>query len=48
MAYKISKDNQDLVEGVPVTIGRRPANFFLGLSVHLAPGHAEEQLMVAQ
>jgi hypothetical protein len=46
VGYKIKKDNQDLIEGIPITTGSRDARFYLGLSVRLAPDEAQTFLMV--
>ena len=46
IGYRITKDNQDLTEGVPVTTSGRDPRFYLGLSIRLAPDEAAEHLMV--
>ncbi len=48
VGYQIGRHNQDVTDGIPVTVGRRPANFYIGLSVHLAPDSQSEHLMVTQ
>lgn len=45
VGYKITRDNQDLTEGIPITTGQDP-RFYLGLSVRMAPDQAQTFLMV--
>lgn len=46
VGYRITKDNQDVTEGIPVTTGRGAARFYLGLSIRLAPDDQRIHLMV--
>jgi hypothetical protein len=48
IGYGITKDNQDLTNGIPVTVGKSPAHFHVGLSVHLGPDDITKHLMVTQ
>ena len=48
VGYGITKDNQDEIKGIPVTVGRRPAQLYLGPSIHLGPDDANEYLMVTK
>lgn len=48
VGYGITKDDQDLTHGIPVTISKKTPYFHIGLSVHLGPDHAGEHLMVTQ
>jgi hypothetical protein len=45
VGYMITKDNQDVTEGIPITTGGR-ARFYLGLSIRLAPDDQQMHLMV--
>jgi hypothetical protein len=46
VGYKITKDNQDLTKGIPVTIDDSDPRFYLGLSIRLAPDEQQSYLMV--
>ncbi len=46
VGYKITKENQDATEGIPVTLGSRPASCYLGLSFRLEPDEAQKYLTV--
>ncbi|WP_231858948.1 hypothetical protein [Mycobacterium canetti] len=46
VGYRITKDNLDLTEGIPVTTGGRDARFYLGLSIRLEPDRQQDHLMV--
>ena len=46
VGYNITKDNQDVADGIPVTTGAQDARFFLGLSIRLAPDDERNHLMV--
>ncbi|ORW03270.1 hypothetical protein [Mycobacterium kyorinense] len=47
IGYRITKDNQDVTEGIPVTTGGRGARFYLGLSIRLVPDDKRTHLTVA-
>jgi hypothetical protein len=46
VGYKITRDNQDVTEGIPVTINDSDPQFHLGLSIRLAPDEQQTSLMV--
>ena len=46
VGYKITKDNQDVTAGIPVTIGDSDPRLYLGLSIRLAPDEQQTYLMV--
>jgi hypothetical protein len=46
VGYRITKDNQDVTAGIPVTIDDSDPRFYLGLSIRLAPDEQQTYLMV--